>query len=612
MAACVGLPGILAAAPAAAQMRVVTWNAARLAGSTTAIRDVMEFMVADDVDGFAVAPDVLILQEVQNGQITTLRSLMQQAAPAGVTYAIATYTNNNEDGSAGAQALLYRSDRMTEVTSGHRDIFTGAGRRADRWQMRWLDADPVEGTIWIYGMHLKASPGGSNESQRQAGAEAVRDDAETLPAGSNVLYAGDMNLYTSTEPAFGEFLAPGGNQAYDPLGPGDWTGPANAIKHSQSPVGPTGGALVGGGVDDRFDLILPTIALDDGDGIAIIETSYRTIGNDGNHYDQAINVGNNFYFPGDVASSNALADALTIASDHMPVLLDFQVPAVMEADLPVTVGPVIQGTPVFIPASVINAADVVVPEGSENLFVQWSTTGALISGGGSFIAEPLGPAQPLSIFLNPTTAGVVTGTLELSSPGEGVADADRSIMTTATVLRPSVGSFDPLDPITATIVEVDADPDTGLLAIDVPIFNVDFSSLQARLDVDDIAPLGGGFSLGAPLPVDIGVVDTVALRFQTDGASPGLVERVLTLDISDEDLPNASASTLSLTVRITVGGVGNPFDLDGDGSVGFGDLLVVLSAWGDCPDGAACPADFDDNGIVDFSDLLSLLAAFDA
>ncbi len=48
-----------------------------------------------------------------------------------------------------------------------------------------------------------------------------------------------------------------------------------------------------------------------------------------------------------------------------------------------------------------------------------------------------------------------------------------------------------------------------------------------------------------------------------------------------------------------------PWDLDGDGSVGVGDLLILLAAWGPCK---GCPADFDDNGNVGVSDLLALLA----
>jgi outer membrane protein assembly factor BamB len=53
----------------------------------------------------------------------------------------------------------------------------------------------------------------------------------------------------------------------------------------------------------------------------------------------------------------------------------------------------------------------------------------------------------------------------------------------------------------------------------------------------------------------------------------------------------------------------NPADLDGDGSVGFGDLLIVLASWGDCPaPPAECPADLDGSGDVGFADLLLVLS----
>lgn len=55
--------------------------------------------------------------------------------------------------------------------------------------------------------------------------------------------------------------------------------------------------------------------------------------------------------------------------------------------------------------------------------------------------------------------------------------------------------------------------------------------------------------------------------------------------------------------------VGTPCDadLDGDGNVGFSDLVILLATWGGCP---GCPADLDGDGDVGFSDLVSLLAAW--
>lgn len=51
-----------------------------------------------------------------------------------------------------------------------------------------------------------------------------------------------------------------------------------------------------------------------------------------------------------------------------------------------------------------------------------------------------------------------------------------------------------------------------------------------------------------------------------------------------------------------------PTDLDGDGTVGFSDLLALLAAYGDCPGPGSCEADLDGDGNVGFSDVLVLLA----
>ncbi len=50
-------------------------------------------------------------------------------------------------------------------------------------------------------------------------------------------------------------------------------------------------------------------------------------------------------------------------------------------------------------------------------------------------------------------------------------------------------------------------------------------------------------------------------------------------------------------------------DLDGDGTVGILDLLILLNSWGPCPDPPqGCPADLDGDGSVGILDLLTLLA----
>jgi len=64
-------------------------------------------------------------------------------------------------------------------------------------------------------------------------------------------------------------------------------------------------------------------------------------------------------------------------------------------------------------------------------------------------------------------------------------------------------------------------------------------------------------------------------------------------------------------LRVDLGGTTADCDgnLDGDGDVDTGDLLILLGSWGECPPPPAeCIADIDGNGSVDTEDLLTLLA----
>ena len=80
-------------------------------------------------------------------------------------------------------------------------------------------------------------------------------------------------------------------------------------------------------MDDRFDQHLVSSGLFDGTGFSIVD--YRAFGNDGNHYNTSINDGNNTYYPSQTSRSNALADAHFDASDHIPVVVDYQYPALV-------------------------------------------------------------------------------------------------------------------------------------------------------------------------------------------------------------------------------------------------------------------------------------------
>ena len=130
-----------------AQVRVVNWNVARLWGDLTAMEEVIAEFASDEKPGFASAPSILAFQEVRSSNVAQLQDIIANAIP-DVTYTTATFTSSgSEDGSGGGQLLLYRADLFTEVLSGHADIFTGAGRNADRWQLRLREELNVETVV---------------------------------------------------------------------------------------------------------------------------------------------------------------------------------------------------------------------------------------------------------------------------------------------------------------------------------------------------------------------------------------------------------------------------------------------------------------------------------
>jgi hypothetical protein len=225
-----------------------------------------------------------------------------------------TYTNQGESG--GAQAMFFHSEQLDERPEDHVDIFTGATRYADRWHLVGVGID-----LWIYSMHLKASTGSDNKELRKFGANAILEDISSLPEGSNIIVVGDMNFYTVKEPAYQLFI----ETLIDPLGTDEWSGDDDALKHTQSPRKERRGGLASGGMDDRFDFQFISKSLQDGIGLDIIEGSYHSLGNDGKHYDIAINDGDNSYFSNNIERSNELATALHEASDHLPVIADYDV-----------------------------------------------------------------------------------------------------------------------------------------------------------------------------------------------------------------------------------------------------------------------------------------------
>ncbi|MEZ5195955.1 MAG: hypothetical protein R2764_06030 [Bacteroidales bacterium] len=144
----------------------------------------------------------------------------------------------------------------------------------------------------------------------------------------NVFWEGDMNIYTSAEPAYQALINNAPDWLFDPLPAGDWH--ANytyRLIHTQSTRTASFGGGSTGGMDDRFDLILFTDDVLTGiNGVEYLPGSCEAFGNDGLHYNHAL-IDLPFQIP---ISRDSVTYALYNMSDHLPVVCDLKVTATVD------------------------------------------------------------------------------------------------------------------------------------------------------------------------------------------------------------------------------------------------------------------------------------------
>lgn len=182
-------------------------------------------------------------------------------------------------------------------------------------------------TIFIrfYSMHLKASSGPANEQQRQQEAAVLKNYLQQNNLNKNIIAGGDLNLYTSSEPAY-ITLTTSGIPLYDPVNsPGAWSGNAQfATLHTQSVRinSYLGGA--GGGMDDRFDHILVSGDVLVGlNKIKYVQNSYWAYGQDGNRFNAELIIPQNNSLP------DSVLKAMYNMSDHLPVIMKIYIDPLM-------------------------------------------------------------------------------------------------------------------------------------------------------------------------------------------------------------------------------------------------------------------------------------------
>lgn len=550
-----GAATVLAAAAETQALRIATYNVTNYPGSTSATRNPNFRTVIGPMGA-----DVLVVQEMISAAGVTefLGSVLNTLEPN--TWSAAPFTNGNDTDNA----LFYKHGKVDLV--GSSSFYPNPAnqlRLVNVYHLRPKDYTSTGAEFRIYSQHLKASTGSSNEAQRFEEAKGIRSHMNAMPAGTHAILLGDFNIYTSSESAFVELLESQPTnigRVYDPQNvTGNWdNSPGYAIYHTQCPClnnCPTGFGFAGGGMDSRFDMILPTYNMNDGQGFEVLVSSYKVIAQDGQHYNKDINVAPV------IAEGQAYADALVMCSDHLPVRIDLQIPARISVAPSLAFGTVIVGAAAAQNLGVSNPA---VPP-ADALDYSFAAPAGFGAPGSFFVLAAGAAPASHTITMSTSSPGVKAGNLTITT--DAPDDPSELVALSGTVLAHAVASLDSLSTTLAATLDL-GDHEPGQFTDgSVRVHNRGYSSLQARLSLTSGVITGGGgrFSLaGGFTPVLVGATSQGYLvHFDDAGATPDSVyNATLTFASSDEALPGATPQpNLVVTLRAQVLGATDAGDV---------------------------------------------------
>ncbi|MEO1497962.1 MAG: hypothetical protein AAFV43_12515 [Planctomycetota bacterium] len=435
-----------AAGVANAQLRVVTYNTlGKPAGPTgsvnqtdlSEVRTIFSAIAATDRNGIAKRPDIIALQEQTTFALIGDDFLLDSTAlriaeELNDLYGVTSYEVERNRIGGVLQAYVY--DSATVAVSGSSlSIFSDGPRPAMRTRFQPVGYSSDDASVYLYNSHMKAGDSGSDQADRLSEAQQIRFDADLLGSDANVIYLGDFNIKTSSQAAYTELRSAGNAQAVDPVGLSSWPNSLEARPYlSQSTrTGSIGDGGAGGGVDDRFDMQLVTDDLLDGEGLSYLgptavglgalEHSYQAFGNDGTSFNAAITSP-----PTGRSQPASVLSALFNFSDHLPVIADYQVPAIAELDAFMVPSTLELGEDFDLDVTLRNAADVVHENGADELDYILAATGAGVGGGAGTIAA-LSAGDLFSISLDTSSVGMKMGEIIVLSTSEGAEVVSASV-----------------------------------------------------------------------------------------------------------------------------------------------------------------------------------------
>lgn len=258
-------------------------------------------------------PDIFVVCEITSPAGAS--TILNTALNVGTTnYAMVNYTDGPDD----ENMLFYNT---AKIGFKEQNEIQATPRQFNEYILYYKDpaltASSDTAYLYMYAAHLKAGNTSGDASERASASAMLRSYLNTRPSAENTILGGDMNIYGSSESAYSIFTGETQANLFDPIGPGEYHSNASfAIHHTQSTrlLSIDGGST--GGMDDRFDMMLFSDDIRYGsNGVQFLAGSYRVVGQDGQHFNLALNEPANTSVPANILN------ALYYMSDHLPITM---------------------------------------------------------------------------------------------------------------------------------------------------------------------------------------------------------------------------------------------------------------------------------------------------
>ncbi len=271
-----------------------------------------------------VQPDIIGVNE-----LSSTTDYAQNVQNGALNINGVTYWRRGKLSRAGADASLtntifYNSNKFTLLSQ---DTVSIVQREITAFNFMYNDSNSVKtkDTIFftVIVLHYKAGNGSAEAATRALEANSIVNYINSFGKPKNIIIMGDYNVYTNTEAGFANLVTNTDtfNRLVDPINKlGAWNNnSAYANIHTQSTHSTQTGGFSSGGMDDRFDIMLCSKSLmKDSSNMRIIPSTYIPVGNDGQHFNLAINAA-----PTNTSVPTDVLNALYNMSDHLPIRADY-------------------------------------------------------------------------------------------------------------------------------------------------------------------------------------------------------------------------------------------------------------------------------------------------